>query len=63
MSAAEAPVPAPVECAIIIDGTATAKAIRGELATEVARLQAEHSMTPGLAVVLVGERPDSATCE
>ena len=24
-------------------------------------LQEEHSVTPGLAVVLVGERPDSAT--
>ena len=40
---------------------AVAAEIRGELATEVARLQAEHSVTPGLAVVLVGNRPDSAT--
>lgn len=43
----------------IIDGTATAKAIRQELKDEVARL-AERGITPGLAAILVGEDPASA---
>jgi len=46
---------------IIIDGNATAKTIREELKDEVVRLQEGHSITPGLAVVLVGNRTDSAT--
>eukprot|EP00968_Pinguiococcus_pyrenoidosus_P025195 scaffold5657_cov270-Pinguiococcus_pyrenoidosus.AAC.10 len=46
---------------LIIDGNATAATIRGELAEEVARLESEHSCKPGLAVVLVGNRTDSAT--
>ena len=44
----------------IIDGKAEAEALRGEVAAAVARLQAEHGITPGLAVVLVGEDPASA---
>ena len=44
----------------IIDGKAEAEALRGEVAAAVARLQAEHAITPGLAVVLVGEDPASA---
>jgi len=59
--ASAAPSPPAAGGATIIDGTATAKEIRAELAVEVGRLQAEHGVTPGLAVVLVGERPDSAT--
>jgi methylenetetrahydrofolate dehydrogenase (NADP+)/methenyltetrahydrofolate cyclohydrolase len=43
----------------IIDGEAHARAIRAEVAREVRRLRAEHGVTPGLAVVLVGE--DSAS--
>lgn len=43
----------------IIDGKAVAQALREEVATEVARLEAAHSLQPGLAVVLVGEDPAS----
>lgn len=45
--------------AIILDGKATAAAIRAELAGRVAAL-AEHGITPGLATVLVGDDPGSA---
>ncbi|EPR43959.1 Bifunctional protein [Desulfovibrio sp. X2] len=44
---------------ILLDGKATAQAIRSELAGEVAALAAEHGRAPGLAVVLVGEDPAS----
>lgn len=44
-----------------ISGTAISKQLREELKLEVQALQSEHSVTPGLAVVLVGDRPDSAT--
>ncbi len=43
----------------IIDGKTTAERIRAEVAVEVAALKAEHGLTPGLAVVLVGEDPAS----
>ena len=43
----------------IISGTETARAIRTELATEVARLKQEHNLVPGLVTVLVGEDPAS----
>lgn len=43
----------------IIDGAAVARAIRGELAVQVAELT-ERGVRPGLAVVLVGEDPASA---
>ena len=43
----------------MIDGDAHARSIRAEVAREVRRLQSEHGITPGLAVVLVGE--DSAS--
>jgi methylenetetrahydrofolate dehydrogenase (NADP+)/methenyltetrahydrofolate cyclohydrolase len=43
----------------IIDGRAFAARLREDVAAEVARLQAEHGLTPGLAVVLVGEDPAS----
>jgi methylenetetrahydrofolate dehydrogenase (NADP+)/methenyltetrahydrofolate cyclohydrolase len=42
----------------IIDGVALGKAIRAEVATEVAKLSAS-GRRPGLAVVLVGENPAS----
>jgi methylenetetrahydrofolate dehydrogenase (NADP+)/methenyltetrahydrofolate cyclohydrolase len=44
----------------IIDGKAIAAELRTRVATEVTRLQREHAVTPGLAVVLVGENPASA---
>ena len=44
----------------IIDGKAFAATLRGRVAAEVARLGDEHGVTPGLAVVLVGEDPASA---
>jgi methylenetetrahydrofolate dehydrogenase (NADP+)/methenyltetrahydrofolate cyclohydrolase len=45
----------------ILDGTATAKEIRAELAERVARLKSERGITPRLAVILVGEDPASVT--
>lgn len=45
----------------IIDGTAIAGRIRDQLAEDVRRMQAEHGVTPGLATVLVGENPASAS--
>src|SRR5689334_4845191 len=44
--------------ATLIDGVAVSKAIRGEWKERVARLK-ENGMTPGLAVILVGENPAS----
>ena len=44
----------------IIDGKKVAEALRGEIATAVAELKSAHGVTPGLAVVLVGEDPASA---
>jgi len=43
----------------IIDGKVFAEGLRARVATEVARLKADHGVTPGLAVVLVGEDPAS----
>jgi methylenetetrahydrofolate dehydrogenase (NADP+)/methenyltetrahydrofolate cyclohydrolase len=45
--------------ATIIDGKAFAEKVRGQVAAHVARLKADHGITPGLAVVLVGEDPAS----
>jgi methylenetetrahydrofolate dehydrogenase (NADP+) / methenyltetrahydrofolate cyclohydrolase len=42
-----------------IDGKAFAARVRGQVADHVARLKAENGLTPGLAVVLVGEDPAS----
>jgi len=44
---------------ILLDGKATAKTIRSELKTEVAKLAARYGRAPGLAVILVGEDPAS----
>jgi methylenetetrahydrofolate dehydrogenase (NADP+)/methenyltetrahydrofolate cyclohydrolase len=46
--------------AAIIDGKAIAESLRARVGAEVQRLQREHNLTPGLAVVLVGENPASA---
>ena len=43
----------------IIDGKAFAEKVRVQVGEHVARLKAEHGITPGLAVVLVGEDPAS----
>jgi methylenetetrahydrofolate dehydrogenase (NADP+)/methenyltetrahydrofolate cyclohydrolase len=43
----------------IIDGKAIAAELRVRVAEEVARVQREHDLTPGLAVVLVGNDPAS----
>lgn len=44
----------------LIDGKAFAAALRGRIATAVAAMKADHGVTPGLAVVLVGEDPASS---
>jgi methylenetetrahydrofolate dehydrogenase (NADP+)/methenyltetrahydrofolate cyclohydrolase len=43
----------------IIDGKIIAAELRARVADEVARVQREHELTPGLAVVLVGSDPAS----
>ena len=43
----------------IIDGKAFGAGVRERVAAEVAALKASHGLTPGLAVVLVGEDPAS----
>ncbi len=45
--------------ATIIDGKAFSADVRERVAEEVAALKAAHGLTPGLAVVLVGEDPAS----
>src|SRR3954454_10385277 len=44
----------------IIDGKAIAAQLRTKVAAEVQRLKVTNGVTPGLAVVLVGENPASA---
>lgn len=43
----------------IIDGKLFAEGLRGRIAGHVERLKAEHGITPGLAVVIVGHDPAS----
>ena len=43
----------------VIDGKAFAGRVREKVAAQVAQLKADHNITPGLAVVLVGEDPAS----
>jgi methylenetetrahydrofolate dehydrogenase (NADP+)/methenyltetrahydrofolate cyclohydrolase len=45
--------------ATVIDGKAFAAKVRGQVAEHVTRLKDSHGITPGLAVVLVGEDPAS----
>ncbi|WP_405401239.1 bifunctional methylenetetrahydrofolate dehydrogenase/methenyltetrahydrofolate cyclohydrolase FolD [Paracoccus sp. Ld10] len=47
------------DCTSVIDGKAFAADLRRRVATHVARLKADHDITPGLAVVLVGADPAS----
>ena len=46
--------------ATIIDGKLVSQTIRGSIKDEVSALKAELGITPGLAVVLVGDDPASA---
>ena len=43
----------------IIDGKAFAAKVRAQVGEHVSKLKADHGLTPGLAVVLVGEDPAS----
>src|SRR5580700_3325090 len=43
----------------VIDGKSEAAALRAKIAAQVSALKARHEVTPGLAVVLVGEDPAS----
>jgi methylenetetrahydrofolate dehydrogenase (NADP+) / methenyltetrahydrofolate cyclohydrolase len=43
----------------IIDGKAVARKLRGEYAQRVAQLKAQLGVTPGIAVILVGDNPAS----
>jgi methylenetetrahydrofolate dehydrogenase (NADP+)/methenyltetrahydrofolate cyclohydrolase len=45
--------------ASIIDGKSFAEGLRARIAGHVQRLKADHGITPGLAVVIVGEDPAS----
>jgi len=45
--------------ATVIDGKLFAGKVREKVAGHVARLKADHAITPGLAVVLIGEEPAS----
>lgn len=44
----------------IIDGTAIADEMRGEIAADAAKFSAQYGYTPGLGVMLVGDDPASA---
>ena len=56
MSVAKPPVRATAD---VIDGKRVAAQLRSEIAEAVRKLQSDHGVTPGLAVVLVGEDPAS----
>ncbi|RTL77552.1 MAG: bifunctional methylenetetrahydrofolate dehydrogenase/methenyltetrahydrofolate cyclohydrolase FolD [Bradyrhizobiaceae bacterium] len=45
--------------ASVIDGKVIAAKLREDVAAEVARLKRDHNLTPGLAVVLIGNDPAS----
>ncbi|KAA3664575.1 MAG: bifunctional methylenetetrahydrofolate dehydrogenase/methenyltetrahydrofolate cyclohydrolase FolD [Chloroflexi bacterium] len=45
----------------IIDGKQVAEKVRASVAIDVAKMKEEHNYVPGLATVLVGEDPASAT--
>ena len=45
----------------LIDGRELAKNLRAEIAAKTAKLKAETGVTPGLAVILVGENPASVS--
>ena len=43
----------------LIDGKAISKCVRTKISEEVHKLQEETGVTPGLAVVIVGDEPAS----
>ena len=43
----------------IIDGKLVSKKLRSQIAADLLEIQAKHSITPGLAVILVGNNPAS----
>ena len=43
----------------VIDGKAFAGRVKEKVATQISKLKSDHNITPGLAVVLVGEDPAS----
>ena len=43
----------------IVDGKLVSSVIRAELSEEIARFKSEYSVTPGLAVIIVGDNPAS----
>ncbi|CAK9180058.1 unnamed protein product [Ilex paraguariensis] len=45
----------------VIDGKSVAKEIRDEITAEISRMKDSIGIVPGLAVILVGDRKDSAT--
>lgn len=45
----------------VIDGKSIAKQIRAEITSEISRMKDAIGIVPGLAVILVGDRKDSAT--
>jgi methylenetetrahydrofolate dehydrogenase (NADP+)/methenyltetrahydrofolate cyclohydrolase len=45
----------------LIDGKELARSLRGEIAAGVAALKSEKGVTPGLAVILVGDNPASVS--
>jgi methylenetetrahydrofolate dehydrogenase (NADP+)/methenyltetrahydrofolate cyclohydrolase len=49
----------PASPATIVDGKASAARLRARVARGVERLKTEHGLTPGFAVVIVGEDPAS----
>ncbi|KAL2457683.1 Bifunctional protein FolD 4 [Abeliophyllum distichum] len=49
------------DSAKVIDGKSVAKEIREEIAAEILRMKESIGVVPGLAVILVGDRKDSAT--
>ena len=55
----EAPIPGNSK-AQIIDGKQIAAQLRKEVKDSVSQLKAKHNVAPGLAVVIVGDRQDSA---
>ena len=53
--------PRTAQTAVLMDGTATARAIRTEIAADVAALRATGRLAPHLAAVLIGANPASET--
>lgn len=49
------------QSAKVIDGKSVAKQIREEISAEVLKMKDAIGVVPGLAVILVGDRKDSAT--